>query len=88
MTLAVTDHALVRWLERTGALDVAALRALLAKSLEAAAEAAGKLDATRFLILADGLVYVVQEGRLVTVVDEDGRHRHARILAQLDAERG
>lgn len=74
--IGVTDHALVRWLARTGAMDIEQLRGLLAASLERAAAAASQLDAERYLILADGMVFVVQDGTVVTVAEEDGRHAH------------
>lgn len=76
--IGISDHALVRWLERTGAMDLQPLREELARSLTRAAGAAAKLEQARYLILADGLVYVVQQGTVVTVLDDDGRH--ARIL--------
>ncbi|MDE2595975.1 MAG: hypothetical protein KGL44_03760 [Sphingomonadales bacterium] len=80
MTIGITDHALVRWLERTGALDIAALKDSLASSLGHAAAAAEMLQSGHYLILADGLVYVVREGLLVTVLPESGRGSHARAL--------
>jgi hypothetical protein len=78
--LRVTDHALVRWLERTGAADVDALKAILAGSLARASAAAEQVNAGHYLILADGLVYVVKEGLLITVLEDDGRS-HVRALS-------
>jgi hypothetical protein len=75
--LGVTDHALVRWLERTGAMDMEALRQMLAASLDRAAAAAEILDQSKYLILADGLVFVVRHGKVITVLADDGRHSHA-----------
>lgn len=72
--LAITDHALVRWLDRTGALDMEQLRELLAASLERAAEAAERIGGGEYLILADGLVFIVRAGVVITVVPDDGRH--------------
>lgn len=77
--LGITDHALVRWLERSGAMDTEAMRDMLAASLDRAAEAAAALESSKFLILADGLVFVVQQGKVITVLEDD--HRHSRILA-------
>lgn len=71
--LGVTDHALCCWLQRTGAMDIEVLRALLAASLERAAAAAACMDAARFNILVDGMVFIVQHGAVVTVLDDDGR---------------
>jgi hypothetical protein len=76
----VTDHALVRWLARSGAMDVEPLRAMLAASLERAAAAAGRLDAGDYLILADGLTFVVKDGVVVTVLEDDGRHAQGRAM--------
>lgn len=78
----VSDHALVRWLERTGLVDLSPVREALQESLSAGAEAAAKLGVGEFLILADGLVYVVRDRVVVTVVPEDGRHHHARLISR------
>ena len=80
----ISDHALVRWLDRTGAMDMEQLRAMLAASLDRAFSAAAKLEASRFLVLADGMVFLVQEGTVVTVMDDDGRH--ARMLSTRQPE--
>lgn len=79
--LKISDHALVRWLDRTGLMDAAPLKAVLAASLSAAANAAARLGNQDYLILADGLVYVVRDGVLVNVSTDDGRHAQARELA-------
>lgn len=72
--LAISDHALVRWLERSGALDVAALRTMLSASLDKAAQAGFALGSSNFLILADGLVYHVRDGVLVSCLIDEGQH--------------
>ena len=79
--LIVSDHALVRWLERTGAVEVEQLRDLLAGSLQRASDAADRIGGGHYIILTDGLVYVVREGVLVTVVEDDGRNARVRALA-------
>ena len=63
----VSDHALVRFLERSGALDVEAVRRALAASLQRACRAAERAGIDDYEILADGLRYVVREGTLTTV---------------------
>ncbi|WP_100965336.1 hypothetical protein [Bosea sp. FBZP-16] len=63
----VSDHALVRFLERSGALDVEAVRQALASSLARASRAAQRVGIDDYEIVADGLRYVVREGILVTV---------------------
>jgi hypothetical protein len=65
--LRISDHALVRFLERAGGLDVEAVRLALADSLARAASAAEQLDARRYTIQADGLRYVVADGVVITV---------------------
>ncbi len=72
--LTISDHALMRWLERTGALDAAAMKDLLAKTLMRSWAAARAMSQSEFLILCDGLVYVVQNDVVVTVLPNDGRH--------------
>lgn len=67
--IRVTDHALMRFLERAGGLDVEALRAAIAVSLKRAEASALAISARRYTIVADGLRYVVEDGHLVTVLD-------------------
>ena len=76
----ITDHALLRWLERSGALDVEQVRHALDKSLERAMKAAAEIGASHYLIVADGLTYVVRGGNVVTVLRDEGVHDHARRL--------
>jgi hypothetical protein len=58
-TVRVTDHALVRFLERAGGLDVEGLRVHLAASLTAAATVAARLGDCEVKIVVDGLTYVL-----------------------------
>ena len=78
----ITDHALVRWLERTGAVEIEPLRIALAQSLQRATAAAEAIGAGKFLILADGMVYVIRDHALVTVIPEDKRHLRAKLLSR------
>lgn len=71
----VTDHALVRFLERAGALDVERLRGLIANSLERGRKAAERAGLADFTIVVDGLCYVVEGGSLVAVTDDDRNRR-------------
>jgi hypothetical protein len=66
----ISDHALVRFLERAGGLDVEDLRGRLESSLERAHTAARSISEADYLIKADGLTYVVR-GELVSTVLED-----------------
>ena len=87
-SLGVTDHGLVRWLERSGAMDMEAMRDMLAASLERAAQAAEVLGISKFLILADGLVFVIDEGTCVTVFEDRGRGaRHSKRKRQRQRRR-
>jgi hypothetical protein len=78
--LRVSDHALVRWLGRTGLVDVEALRTSLSTALDRAYQAGATLEASEFMILSGGLVYLVREGTLVTVFNDAGRASQARTL--------
>ncbi|MBY6244181.1 hypothetical protein, partial [Methylosinus sp. Sm6] len=71
--IGVSDHALVRFLERAGGFDVEALRASMEASLARAAAVADALEQTRYTIKCDGLIYVVEQGVVVTVVGDHGR---------------
>lgn len=73
----VSNHALFRWLERTGVVDIEALRAALAAALERAVAASAAIGGGDCLILSNGLVYVIRENVVVTVVPNDGRHNQA-----------
>ena len=73
MTLNVSDHALVRFLERAGCLDVEAVRQALAQSLQRAADSATELGINSYVITADGLSYVVREGTVTTIVTGSAR---------------
>lgn len=67
----VTDHALVRFLERSGALDVEQLRDLISGSLERGRKMAERTGIADFVIVVDGLRYVIEGGNLVTVIADD-----------------
>ena len=71
--IQVSDHALVRFLERAGGFRPEPLRAAIAESLARAHHAARRMGQTRFKIVADGLAYVVVDGVVVTITDEGGR---------------
>lgn len=74
----ISNHAMLRWLERSGVVDMAAMRAALSAALDRAVSASEAIGGGECLILSNGLVYVIKEHVLVTVVPDDGRHRHAR----------
>lgn len=78
--ISVSDHALYRWMQRTGLLDMEPLKNALAHSLERAAAAANQLESAHYLILADGLIYVVRNQVLVTVLPDQDQHAHVRAM--------
>lgn len=67
----ISDHALLRFLERGGGLAVEELRAQLELSIARAGEAAERLGACDNLIRADKFVFVVR-GRVVTTILPEG----------------
>ncbi len=73
--IQVSDHALLRFLERAGGLNPEPVRALLAASLSRAAQAAQAMRAGRYTILADGLAYLVVDGIVVTIMVDEGGPR-------------
>lgn len=68
--IGVSDHALLRFLERGAALDVEALRLRLAESLERAHRAALSIGAGDYLIRSNGLLFVVREEVVTTVIQD------------------
>ena len=74
----VSDHALLRFLERAGGMDVEGGRTSLSASLERAADGAKQLGLGRYIIVADDLLYIVEGRDLVTVLPDTGRAAHLR----------
>ncbi len=69
--IAVTDHAMMRFLARAGGLDVETLRAQISSSLQRAATAANALAASRYTIKVDGLIFVIVDGVCVSVIGRE-----------------
>ena len=63
----VSDHALLRFLQRAG-MDVEAVRASLSEQLATAHGALAKMGGGQALIVIDGLTYVVRDGVVTTVL--------------------
>lgn len=75
MTLAITDHALLRLVERgVGGEIVLALKNELSARLERAAATAERLGQGNYHITLDGLRFVVKDGAVITVMDGDSTH--------------
>jgi hypothetical protein len=68
--ITISDHALVRYLEWEGFVDLSAVRAMLGAHLLRATNAAATIDAESYSIIADGLIYLVRNGTLVTITEE------------------
>ena len=76
----VTDHALVRFLDRAGAMDVEGLRQQLETSLARAHAAARSISASDYLVKVDGLVVVVRGESVTSILPGDqspARRAHA-----------
>lgn len=78
--IVVTDHALLRFLERSGCMDVEGLRETLAGSLDRAHEAARRVTAADYVIRADGLLYVVRINKVTTVLEDESAGHIAMAL--------
>lgn len=66
--IRVSDHALLRFVERAGGLDIEALRVALEGSLKRAITAASDMGTGDLTIRADGLEYLVRNNVVVTVL--------------------
>lgn len=73
--IRVTDHALIRFLERSGAADIDEMRNLIARTLERGRRQAERAGIANYAIIADGLRYVVRGNELVTVLEDSMRRR-------------
>ncbi|RIV82973.1 hypothetical protein D2V17_14320 [Aurantiacibacter xanthus] len=77
---AISDHGLLRFLERGGGLDVEALREDLRRSLTRAHRAARQLGVYEYVVKADGMLLLMRGGTLVTVLEEKSPYQSARVL--------
>ncbi len=76
---AVSDHALLRFLQRSG-MDVEGVRTALSASLANAHGAAQTLGGGDHLILVDDMMYVVRGGVVTTAMPAGSIHDRARAL--------
>lgn len=72
ISLHISDHALLRFLERAGGMDVEGVRGCLIQSLARAHAAATQIGGGEYAVVADDLVYLVRGGTLITVMHDDG----------------
>lgn len=78
----ISDHALLRFMERGAGIEVEALRAHLAASLARAHRAARSLSDSDYLIKADWLTFVVRGDVVTTVLNDAGPVAAAAVLVQ------
>ncbi|MFZ5747162.1 MAG: hypothetical protein ACOY45_05830 [Pseudomonadota bacterium] len=78
---SISDHALLRFMERGGEMDVEALRARLEASLARAHTAARSVSTSDYIIKADGMLFVVRGERVTTVIADTSEHEAARALS-------
>lgn len=76
----VSDHALLRFLERSG-MQVEQLRATVEASLDRAGRAAAEIEASQYLIVVADMTFVVRDGTVTTVLPEGSPGMRARALA-------
>jgi hypothetical protein len=68
--MPVSDHALVRFLERAGGMDVESVRQSLQIGLARCAAAARSMGSADFVIKMDGHLFVVRGDMVTTVLDD------------------
>jgi hypothetical protein len=71
MSLRVTDHALLRFLERVHGLELEKLRAELCAKAERGMTAAQSIGGGQYTVLVDGVKFRCFNDRIVTVVTGD-----------------
>lgn len=72
LTLEITDHALLRWMERVHGVDVEAWRSLMRTEIQ---DALGHYEGARGV---GEVGFVISGQRVVTCLDECQRHRPQR----------
>lgn len=68
MSLHVSDHALLRYFERVGGVDVEAVRRALSERLSPAAEKAEEIKPGIFAIKFNGAHFIVKNRVIVSVL--------------------
>lgn len=70
MTIIVTDHALLRYVERVHGVDLEELRRRLREQIARSADVAAALGQRRYTIRAEGWDYLVIDGHCITVLEK------------------
>ena len=82
MALSVSDHALLRFLERGLGIDVEGIREGLLEAATPAHDAVASIGGGDHLIRIDGLVLLVRDSTLITVVSRCSRAGEAALLGR------
>lgn len=69
--LTITDHAVLRWLERVGGLDIAAVREVILADMGASRRIQN--PPRRYSVRTASAVYVIVDGAVVTVTPPRSR---------------
>lgn len=77
MTIRITDHAVLRWLERVHGVDVEGFRQKLLDDVEAAAVVGGSIGKRFTLKRAEGN-YIIDNNTLITVTPPGQRVYQSR----------
>lgn len=73
-TISVTDHAVLRLLERAHNIDIAEIRKRIVERVARAVDLAASLDGEGTVtVVKDGFRYVVKAGTVVTITRERNR---------------
>ncbi|MEL7754026.1 hypothetical protein VO57_008765 [Citromicrobium bathyomarinum] len=86
-TLRVSDHALLRFLDRSAGIPVEQLRESLARSLDKAHDAAVEIGARDYFIAATDGPFLVRNGVVVTVLEDEKPGTTLRRLRRMANER-
>lgn len=78
MRPVVSDHAVLRYLERTGCVDIEAIRRRIAGMVSRGLVAGATIGAGEFVIVVPGARFVVVDGRVVTTLDPTMRPKKRR----------
>lgn len=76
----VSDHALLRFIERSGLAEVEPLRLALGQALRRGHEAARAMSASDHLITVGGHVFLIKGETVVTVMEATTPASKARVL--------
>lgn len=79
--IRVSDHALLRFLERHVGIDIEGLRTDLESSLARAHGAAVSIGVTEYAIRSEGSTWIVRRGTVTTIIPDDRLFGAARYRA-------